>query len=86
MFSDLKSSAVLCRWLLGASPGASVSTNIILQIVKQCFADELATPDGHERMKQMVPTYDEDLIPAEMADRQRETATQAERSLGLRKD
>jgi len=72
--------------LLGASPGASVSTNIILQIVKQCFADELATPDGHARMKEMVPTYDEDLIPTEMADRQRETAAQAEKSLGLRKD
>ena len=72
--------------LLGASPGASVSTNIILQIVKQCFANELATDEGHARMKQMVPTYDEDLIPAAMADRQRETAHQAERSLGLRSD
>ncbi|MEM6257358.1 MAG: malate dehydrogenase (quinone) [Planctomycetota bacterium] len=69
--------------LLGASPGASVSTNIILEIVQKCFADELATEDGHARMKQMVPTYDEDLIPAEMADRQRETAQQAELSLGL---
>lgn len=70
--------------LLGASPGASVSTNIILQIVKQCFADELATPDGHARMKEMVPTYDEDLIPADKADRQREVAVFAEKSLGLR--
>ncbi|MFK7788163.1 MAG: malate dehydrogenase (quinone) [Phycisphaeraceae bacterium] len=72
--------------LLGASPGASVSTNIILQVVKQCFADELATPDGHARMKQMVPTYDEDLIPAEMAERQREIAVYAEKSLGLRSE
>ena len=70
--------------LLGASPGASVSTNIILEIVQKCFADELAIPEGHERMKQMVPTYDEDLIPAKMADRQRETAREAELSLGLR--
>ena len=70
--------------LLGASPGASVSTNIILEIVQKCFADELATPEGHARMKAMVPTFDEDLIPDEMADRQRETAHQAERSLGLR--
>lgn len=72
--------------LLGASPGASVSTNIILQIVKDCFADELATDDGHGRMKTMVPTFDEDLIPSDKADRQREVAFQAERSLGLRND
>lgn len=70
--------------LLGASPGASVSTNIILEIVKRCFSDELATEDGQKRMKRMVPTYDEDLMPADMADRQRETSREAERTLGLR--
>lgn len=70
--------------LLGASPGASVSTNIILDVVKQCFADDLATADGHARMKQMVPTYDEDLIPDDSADRQRSVAVEAEQSLGLR--
>ena len=41
-------------------------------------------PECHDRMKQMVPTYDEDLIPAEMAGRQREIAHEAERTLGLR--
>lgn len=70
--------------LLGASPGASVSTHIILQVVEQCFAEALACPDGKARMKQMVPTYDEDLIPPSMAERQRVTAIQAEQSLGLR--
>ncbi len=70
--------------LLGASPGASVSTNIILQVVKQCFADKLEAGPGYDRMKQMVPTFDEDLIPAESATRQKEVAEEAERTLGLR--
>jgi len=72
--------------LLGASPGASVSTHIILQVVKKCFAAELASADGQSRMKQMVPTYDQDLIPASMAERQRAVALEAERSLRLRAD
>lgn len=72
--------------LLGASPGASVSTNIILEIVRKCFAHELEKPACYDRLKQMVPTFDEDLIPAEMADRQRSIATQAERTLKLRTD
>ena len=43
--------------LLGA-PGASVST--ILEVIKRCFADSLETPEGHARMKAMIPSYDED--------------------------
>ena len=57
--------------LLGASPGASVSADIILQIVKQCFADRLSTPEGHDRMKAMVPGFDVDLSDAAHADEQR---------------
>ena len=47
--------------LLGASPGASVAANIALQIIQTCFLDRLHTPDGHARMKAMVPTFDLDL-------------------------
>lgn len=47
--------------LLGASPGASVAANIALQIIQTCFPDRLHTPDGHARMKAMVPTFDLDL-------------------------
>ncbi|MEN8828953.1 MAG: malate dehydrogenase (quinone) [Lentimonas sp.] len=67
--------------LLGASPGASVSTNIILEVIKRCFAETLATPEGHNRMKAMVPSYDEDLTQPEMADRQRELSEEAFKSL-----
>lgn len=56
--------------LLGASPGASVSTNIILEIVRKCFSETLASTDGHERMKRMIPSYDEDLTQADMNERQ----------------
>lgn len=67
--------------LLGASPGASVSTNIILQVIKRCFADTLSTPEGHARMKAMVPSYDEDLTQPGLADRQRELSDEAFKSL-----
>jgi malate dehydrogenase (quinone) len=67
--------------LLGASPGASVSTNIILEVIKRCFADSLVTPEGHARMKAMVPSYDEDLTQPEMAARQRELSGEAFKTL-----
>ncbi len=51
--------------LLGASPGASVSVNIVLEVVKQCFPQLLATPPGKARMSEMIPTWDIDLkLPA----------------------
>ena len=67
--------------LLGASPGASVSTNIILEVIKRCFADTLKTEAGHKNMKAMVPSYDEDLRNAELAPKQRELSEQAFQSL-----
>ena len=47
--------------LLGASPGASVSVNIVLEVIRACFPQLLASPEGHTRMKEMIPSYDEDL-------------------------
>jgi malate dehydrogenase (quinone) len=46
--------------LLGASPGASVSANIALQIIQACFPDKLRTADGYARMKAMLPSFDTD--------------------------
>jgi malate dehydrogenase (quinone) len=70
--------------LLGASPGASVSVNIVLQVIKKCFSHLLSTPEGHARMKAMIPTYNEDLKPVANADRFRAVSRQAEEHLGLR--
>ncbi|HKB56668.1 MAG TPA: malate dehydrogenase (quinone) [Lacunisphaera sp.] len=51
--------------LLGASPGASVSVDIALQVIKTCLPHLLATSEGKVRMKAMIPTYDEDAkLPA----------------------
>lgn len=69
--------------LLGASPGASVSTNIIVEIVRECFADKLADEAWHQRMKAIIPSYDEDLIPAEKAERQKTLSQEAKRLLQI---
>ncbi len=61
--------------LLGASPGASVSAHIALQIIQTCFPDRLRTADGHARMKAIIPTFDVDLAsPAATADHARRSA------------
>jgi malate dehydrogenase (quinone) len=61
--------------LLGASPGASVSANIALEIIQRCFPEKLRAPGGHARMKEMIPTFDTDLSqPAAAADYARRSA------------
>lgn len=47
--------------LLGASPGASVSANIALQIIQRCFPEKLREPGGYACMKEMIPTFETDL-------------------------
>ena len=47
--------------LLGASPGASVSVNIALEVVQTCLPQLLASAEGQERMRRMIPTFDHDL-------------------------
>ncbi|MFD0894272.1 malate dehydrogenase (quinone) [Luteolibacter ambystomatis] len=69
--------------LLGASPGASVSVNIVLQVVKTCFAKLLETPEGRARMTAMIPTWDEDIKLPEKADRFRSVSRHADEVLGL---
>lgn len=69
--------------LLGASPGASVSTNIIVELVKKCFSDKLADDASHQRMKTMIPSYDEDLIHSDKAALQKTLSQEAKRSLQI---
>ncbi len=76
-------SRTICA-LLGASPGASVSVNIVLDVIGKCFPQLLASPEGHARMKAMIPTYDEDIKLPENAARFREVRQQAEEILQLR--
>jgi len=67
--------------LLGASPGASVSTNIIVEIVETCFAKQLENTECKERMKAMIPSYDEDLRDPSKAERQAALNREALQSL-----
>jgi malate dehydrogenase (quinone) len=47
--------------LLGASPGASVSVSIVLEVIQRCLPHLLATAEGRARMTAMIPTWDVDL-------------------------
>jgi malate dehydrogenase (quinone) len=69
--------------LLGASPGASVSVNIVLDVVKLCFPKLLETPEGQARMKEMIPTWNEDIKRPEAAARFAEVSRRADEILGL---
>jgi malate dehydrogenase (quinone) len=65
--------------LLGASPGASVSVDIVLKVIKECFPHLITSP----RMAEIVPTYGTDYRAPERAAKFNELATQARRHLKL---
>lgn len=48
--------------LLGASPGASTSVSIMLDILQECFPDEMASDSWQSTLKKMIPSYGESLI------------------------
>lgn len=41
--------------LLGASPGASTATSIMLDLIERCFPEKFASPAWQARLQQMVP-------------------------------
>ena len=43
--------------LLGASPGASTSVAIMLQLLGKCFPEQMASAEWKEKIAQMVPSY-----------------------------
>jgi len=48
--------------LLGASPGASTSVSIMIDVLKKCFPEEMQTKDWQEKIKKMIPSFGESLI------------------------
>lgn len=48
--------------LLGASPGASTSVSIMLEVVERMFPEELASRQWQQSIREMIPTYGESLI------------------------
>lgn len=47
--------------LLGASPGASVSASVMLNVLGQCFKDRMQSADWQNKLKQMIPSYGQSL-------------------------
>lgn len=48
--------------LLGASPGASTSVSIMIDVLKQSFPDQMNSDEWKSKIKEMIPTYGESLI------------------------
>lgn len=47
--------------LLGASPGASTSASIMLNLLNECFPEHMATPQWQEKVLKMIPSYGQSL-------------------------
>lgn len=43
--------------LLGASPGASTATAIMLKLLANCFPTEFNSPEWNSKFKEMIPSY-----------------------------
>ena len=48
--------------LLGASPGASTSVSIMLDVLDKCFPEQMASPEWQAKLKEMIPTYGQSLV------------------------
>ena len=67
--------------LLGASPGASTSVPIMVDLISRCFKSQANTSVWQEKLKQMIPSYGQSLIKNEaLADATRERTSKV---LGL---
>ncbi len=45
--------------LLGASPGASTSVGVMLDVIKRCFKTKMDSPQWQNKLKEMIPSYGE---------------------------
>jgi malate dehydrogenase (quinone) len=69
--------------LLGASPGASVCVNIVMEVVKNSFPHLMSGEAGKKRIEEIIPTYGTDYRKPELAGRFNELATTARKQLKL---
>jgi malate dehydrogenase (quinone) len=59
--------------LLGASPGASTSVPIMVQLIERCFKAQANTPEWQAKLKSMIPSYGQSLSKnAQLANETRE--------------
>lgn len=47
--------------LLGASPGASISVQAMIEVIERCFKKQLKTAEWKHKMKEMIASYGESL-------------------------
>lgn len=48
--------------LLGASPGASVSVQAMLDVLQRCFADRMSSTAWQDTLKALIPAYGQSLV------------------------
>lgn len=48
--------------LLGASPGASTSVSIMLNVIKKCFPEQMNSPEWQTIVKEMIPSFGKPLV------------------------
>ena len=69
--------------LLGASPGASVSVSIVLEILGRCLPDILTLAKGKEQLNALIPSYGECLANGDATLRYQELSVAADLALRL---
>ncbi|MDX2304772.1 MAG: malate dehydrogenase (quinone) [Microscillaceae bacterium] len=47
--------------LLGASPGASTSVSIMLELIEKCFKDKMQSAEWQQKLQEMIPSYGKSL-------------------------
>jgi len=48
--------------LLGASPGASTAAHAMIDVIRRCFPERLASSEWQQRLRDMVPSFGQSLI------------------------
>lgn len=48
--------------LLGASPGASTSVSIMLNVIKKCFPEKMESAEWQVKTKEMIPSFGQPLV------------------------
>ena len=69
--------------LLGASPGASTSVHITLEVLRHCFPDLLEKAETRDLLTRIIPNWDTDITLPENAAYYHEHAEKTSATLGL---
>jgi malate dehydrogenase (quinone) len=48
--------------LLGASPGASTSVTVMLEVMEECFPEQMKSNEWKEKLEEMIPSFGKHLV------------------------